>query len=125
MSAATTPAPGAVGTDDVPALFRPIRIRGLEIRNRVWVPPLCLYSVTELDGVPHDWHLVHLGSMAAGGAGLVIAEATAVSPEGRISDHDTGIWNDAQAEAWARVTRFIRSQGAAACIQLAHAGRQA
>ena len=109
----------------VPALFRPITIRGLEIRNRVWVPPLCQYSVTELDGVPHDWHLVHLGSMAAGGAGLVLAEATAVSPEGRISDHDTGLWNDEQAEAWSRITRFIRSQGAASGIQLAHAGRKA
>lgn len=108
-----------------PALFRPIVIRGLEIRNRVWVPPLCQYSVTARDGVPHDWHLVHLGAMAAGGAGLVIAEATAVSPEGRISDHDTGLWNDEQAEAWARVTRFIRSQGASSGIQLAHAGRKA
>lgn len=108
-----------------PALFEPITIRGLTIRNRVWVPPLCQYSVTERDGVPHDWHLVHLGAMAAGGAGLVIAEATAVSPEGRISDHDTGIWNDAQAESWARIVRFLRSQGAAAGIQLAHAGRKA
>lgn len=109
----------------VPALFRPITIRGLEIRNRIWVPPLCQYSVTALDGVPTDWHLVHLGSMAAGGAGLVIAEATAVSPEGRISDHDTGLWTDEQAAAWARVVRFIHSQGAAAGIQLAHAGRKA
>ncbi|WP_344375260.1 NADH:flavin oxidoreductase/NADH oxidase [Agromyces tropicus] len=108
-----------------PALFRPITIRDLEIRNRVWVPPLCQYSVTARDGVPTDWHLVHLGSMAAGGAGLVIAEATAVSPEGRISDHDTGLWNDAQADAWARVTRFLRTQGAASGIQLAHAGRKA
>lgn len=108
-----------------PALFRPITIRGLEIRNRVWVPPLCQYSVTERDGVPRDWHLVHLGAMAAGGAGLVMAEATAVSPEGRISDHDTGIWNDAQADAWARITRFIGSQGAASGLQLAHAGRKA
>lgn len=108
-----------------PALFRPIAIRGHEIRNRVWVPPLCQYSVAERDGVPHDWHLVHLGAMAAGGAGLVIAEATAVSPDGRISDHDTGLWNDAQAEAWARITRFIRSQGASSGIQLAHAGRKA
>jgi 2,4-dienoyl-CoA reductase-like NADH-dependent reductase (Old Yellow Enzyme family) len=108
-----------------PALFRPITIRDLTIRNRVWVPPLCQYSVTERDGVPHDWHLVHLGSMAAGGAGLVVAEATAVSPEGRISDHDTGLWNDEQAEAWSRITRFIRSQGAASGIQLAHAGRKA
>ncbi|WP_400993873.1 NADH:flavin oxidoreductase/NADH oxidase [Agromyces sp. GXQ0307] len=108
-----------------PALFRPITIRDLEIRNRIWVPPLCQYSVTERDGVPHDWHLVHLGSMAAGGAGLVIAEATAVNPEGRISDYDTGLWNDEQAAAWARITRFIRSQGAASGIQLAHAGRKA
>lgn len=114
-------APGPGG----PALFRPITVRGLEIRNRVWVPPLCQYSVTARDGVPHDWHLVHLGAMAAGGAGLVIAEATAVSPEGRISDHDTGLWNDEQAEAWSRITRFIRSQGAASGIQLAHAGRKA
>ncbi|MBM7504241.1 NADH:flavin oxidoreductase/NADH oxidase [Agromyces aurantiacus] len=119
MSAESSSAP------ETPALFRPITIRGLEIRNRVWVPPLCQYSVTELDGVPHDWHLVHLGAMAAGGAGLVIAEATAVTPEGRISDHDTGLWNDRQAEAWARITRFIRSQGAASGIQLAHAGRKA
>ncbi|WP_353827502.1 NADH:flavin oxidoreductase/NADH oxidase [Agromyces sp. SYSU T0242] len=108
-----------------PALFRPITIRDLEIRNRVWVPPLCQYSVTARDGVPTDWHLVHLGSMAAGGAGLVIAEATAVSPEGRISDHDTGLWDDAQVEAWARITRFVRTQGAASGIQLAHAGRKA
>jgi 2,4-dienoyl-CoA reductase-like NADH-dependent reductase (Old Yellow Enzyme family) len=110
---------------ETPALFRPLTIRDLTIRNRVWVPPLCQYSVTQRDGVPHDWHLVHLGSMAAGGAGLVIAEATSVSPEGRISDHDTGLWNDEQADAWARITRFIRSQGAAAGIQLAHAGRKA
>ena len=108
-----------------PALFTPITIRSLTIRNRVWVPPLCQYSVTSRDGVPHDWHLVHLGAMAAGGAGLVIAEATAVSPEGRISDHDTGLWNDEQAEAWSRITSFLHSQGAASGIQLAHAGRKA
>lgn len=119
------PSERAADRSEAPALFRPITIRELEIRNRVWVPPLCQYSVTERDGVPHDWHLVHLGAMAAGGAGLVIAEATAVSPEGRISDHDTGLWNDAQAQAWARVTRFIRSQGAVSGIQLAHAGRKA
>jgi len=108
-----------------PPLFTPITIRGLTIRNRVWVPPLCQYSVTARDGVPHDWHLVHLGAMAAGGAGLVVAEATAVNPEGRISDHDTGIWNDEQARAWSRITRFLHSQGAASGIQLAHAGRKA
>jgi len=115
----------SAGAGDAPALLRPLTIRGLTIRNRVWVPPLCQYSVIERNGVPHDWHLVHLGAMAAGGAGLVIAEATAVSPEGRISDYDTGLWNDEQAEAWARVTRFLRSQGAASGIQLAHAGRKA
>ena len=114
-----------VATPTTPPLFTPITIRGLTIRNRVWVPPLCQYSVTARDGVPHDWHLVHLGAMAAGGAGLVVAEATAVNPEGRISDHDTGIWNDEQARAWSRITRFLRSQGAASGIQLAHAGRKA
>ena len=120
------PAPGApAATGAAAGLFTPITIRGLTMRNRVWVPPLCQYSVDTRDGVPNDWHLVHLGAMAAGGAGLIMAEATAVSPEGRISDHDTGLWNDAQAEAWSRVTRFIRSQGAAAGVQLAHAGRKA
>ena len=95
-----------------PALFRPITIRGLTIRNRVWVPPLCQYSVTERDGVPHDWHLVHLGAMAAGGAGLVVAEATAVSPEGRISDHDTGLWNDEHEAACQRGDRAVPPVGA-------------
>lgn len=109
----------------MPTLFDPITIRGVTARNRIWVPPLCQYSVLAADGVPTDWHLVHLGSFAAGGAGLVIAEATAVTPEGRISAHDTGIWNDEQAKAWARVVAFIHDQGALAGIQLAHAGRKA
>ena len=95
------------------------------MRNRLWVSPLCQYSVTAADGVPTDWHLVHLGSFARGGAGMVMAEATAVVPEGRISPHDTGIWNDEQAAAWSRVVSFIHSQGATAAIQLAHAGRKA
>lgn len=107
------------------ALFSPLTIRDLTLRNRLWVAPLCEYSVVKRDGVPTDWHLVHLGSFARGGAGLVIAEATAVVPEGRISPHDTGIWNDEQAGAWARIVDFIHSQGAAAGIQLAHAGRKA
>src|SRR5690606_29749140 len=77
------------------------------------------------DGMPDDWHLVHLGSRAVGGAGLVLTEATAVSPEGRISPGDTGLWNDAQAEAWARIAAFIEAQGAVAGVQLAHAGRKA
>jgi 2,4-dienoyl-CoA reductase-like NADH-dependent reductase (Old Yellow Enzyme family) len=113
-------------TDDVTsALFSPLSLRSLTVRNRLWVSPLCQYSVTAADGVPTDWHLVHLGSFARGGAGMVMAEATAVVPEGRISPHDTGIWNDAQAESWSRVVDFIHSQGAAAGIQLAHAGRKA
>jgi 2,4-dienoyl-CoA reductase-like NADH-dependent reductase (Old Yellow Enzyme family) len=108
-----------------PALFSPITIRSLTLRNRLWVAPLCQYSVVARDGVPTDWHLVHLGSFARGGAALVIAEATAVSAAGRISPHDTGIWNHEQAEAWGRIVDFIHSQGAAAGIQLAHAGRKA
>jgi len=107
-----------------PALFTPLTIRQVTTRNRIWVAPLCQYTIETKDGVPADWHLVHLGSMAAGGAGLVMAEATAVNPEGRISDEDTGLWNDAQRNAWARVVAFIHSQGAAAGIQLAHAGRK-
>ena len=104
-------------------LFDPFPQRSLTLRNRIVVSPMCQYSAT--DGVPDDWHLVHLGSRAVGGAAAVIAEATAVSPEGRISPSDTGIWNDAQAEAWARIARFITRESAVAGIQLAHAGRKA
>ncbi|WP_062318153.1 NADH:flavin oxidoreductase/NADH oxidase [Demequina maris] len=107
------------------ALFSPLPLRAVEARNRLWVSPLCQYSCEEQDGVPGDWHLVHLGSFARGGAGLVMAEATAVLPEGRISPWDTGIWDDAQRDAWARIVRFIHGQGALAAVQLAHAGRKA
>ncbi|CAN5235394.1 NADH:flavin oxidoreductase/NADH oxidase [soil metagenome] len=107
------------------ALFSPIDLRGLAVRNRLWVAPMCQYSVEKQDGVPTDWHLAHLGSFATGGAGLIMTEATAVSPEGRISPHDTGIWNDEQRDSWARIAGFIRAQGAVAAIQLAHAGRKA
>lgn len=103
-------------------LFKPFTLRGVTFRNRAWVSPMCQYSAER--GIPNDWHLVHLGSRAVGGAGLVMAEATAVSSEGRISPQDTGLWNDAQAEAWARIVRFISQNGAAAGIQLAHAGRK-
>ncbi|PJJ61653.1 NADH:flavin oxidoreductase/NADH oxidase [Compostimonas suwonensis] len=106
-------------------LFTPLTIRGTTFRNRLWAPPMCQYSVLDRDGVPTDWHLMHLGSIASGGAGLVIAEATGISPEGRISPHDTGLWNDEQVEAWSRITAFIRSQGAVAGVQLGHAGRKA
>ncbi|WP_084106158.1 NADH:flavin oxidoreductase/NADH oxidase [Demequina sp. NBRC 110056] len=108
-----------------PALFEPLTLRGTTFRNRLWVAPMCQYSVERRDGVPTEWHLVHLGGMARGGAGLVMAEATAVLPEGRISPWDTGLWNDDQRDAWAPITRFIRAQGAVPGIQLAHAGRKA
>jgi 2,4-dienoyl-CoA reductase-like NADH-dependent reductase (Old Yellow Enzyme family) len=108
-----------------PLLFTPITLRGLTVRNRVWLSPMCQYAIDAQDGVPTQWQLVHLGARAQGGFGVVFTEATAVSPEGRISPQDTGIWNDEQAAAWAPIVRFVRSQGAAAGIQLAHAGRKA
>jgi 2,4-dienoyl-CoA reductase-like NADH-dependent reductase (Old Yellow Enzyme family) len=95
------------------------------VRNRIWVAPMCQYSAENRDGIPVDWHLVHLGSFATGGAGLVMAEATAVSPEGRITPQDLGLWNDEQATAFARITGFLHAQGATTAIQLAHAGRKA
>lgn len=104
-------------------LFTPVTIRGIEIRNRLWVSPMCQYSA--VDGIPNDWHHVHLAQFAAGGAGLIIAEATAVSPEGRISPADTGLWNDAQVEAWMPIVAAIRARGARAGVQLGHAGRKA
>ncbi len=106
-------------------LFSPIKIRDVEVKNRIWVSPMCMYSCEDRDGMPNDWHLVHLGARAIGGAGLVMAEATAVVPEGRITPWCTGIWNDQQVQAWKRVTDFIHSQGAVSSIQLAHAGRKA
>ncbi|GAA1857518.1 NADH:flavin oxidoreductase/NADH oxidase [Myceligenerans crystallogenes] len=103
-------------------LFQPITVRGLTLPNRVWLAPMCQYSAT--DGLPGDWHLVHLGARAAGGFGLVMTEATAVVPEGRISPADTGIWNDEQTAAWRRITDFLHARGAKAGIQLAHSGRK-
>jgi 2,4-dienoyl-CoA reductase-like NADH-dependent reductase (Old Yellow Enzyme family) len=104
-------------------LFEPITLRSLTVRNRVWLAPMCQYSAT--DGVPHDWHLVHLGARATGGFGLVLTEAAAVVPEGRITPEDAGIWNDVQKVAWTRIVEFVHSQGAAIGVQLAHAGRKA
>ncbi|HXU93074.1 MAG TPA: NADH:flavin oxidoreductase/NADH oxidase [Gallionella sp.] len=104
-------------------LFSRFRLRGTTFRNRIFVSPMCQYSA--LEGVPNDWHLVHLGSRAVGGAGLVTVEATAVTAEGRISPHDTGLWNDRQAEAFAPIAHFIAGHGAVPAIQLAHAGRKA
>jgi 2,4-dienoyl-CoA reductase-like NADH-dependent reductase (Old Yellow Enzyme family) len=105
------------------ALFQPFRQRSLSLRNRIAVSPMCQYS--SVDGMPDDWHLVHLGSRAVGGAAVVFTEASAVSPEGRISPQDAGIWNDAQATAWGRIADFIAAQDAIPAIQLAHAGRKA
>ncbi len=104
-------------------LLRPFTLRGLTLKNRIVVSPMCQYS--SKDGFADDWHLVHLGSRAVGGAGLVITEASAVSAEGRITRSDLGIWKDEHVEMLARIVRFLKSQGAAAGIQLAHAGRKA
>jgi 2,4-dienoyl-CoA reductase-like NADH-dependent reductase (Old Yellow Enzyme family) len=104
-------------------LFSPLKLREVTFRNRVFVSPMCQYS--SRDGMPTDWHLVHLGSRAVGGAGLVMVEATAVSPEGRISPDDSGIWSDGHAQAFRRITSFIREQGSVPGVQLAHAGRKA
>ena len=106
-----------------PHLFDPITLRDLTIPHRLWVAPMCQYSAT--DGVPNSWHRTHLGQFAIGRAGLVITEATAVNPEGRISPGCTGIWNSAQVDAWAPITAFSKAQGVPIAIQLAHAGRKA
>ncbi|MFJ2767156.1 NADH:flavin oxidoreductase/NADH oxidase [Streptomyces sp. NPDC087300] len=110
------------------ALFEPYTLRSLTIPNRVWMPPMCQYSALSEGpetGAPRDWHFAHYGARAAGGTGLIIVEATAVSPEGRISPYDLGIWNDTQVEAFRRVTDFLRSQGTVPGVQIAHAGRKA
>ncbi|HET6200220.1 MAG TPA: NADH:flavin oxidoreductase/NADH oxidase [Candidatus Acidoferrales bacterium] len=104
-------------------LFEPLTIRGVTLRNRIAVSPMCQYSCT--DGLANDWHFVHLGSRAVGGAAIVFCEATAVTPEARISPEDLGIWSDLHAKALARIVRFIHEQGSLAGIQLAHAGRKA
>ena len=104
-------------------LFEPLQLRDLKLRNRIVVSPMCQYS--SQDGFANDWHFVHLGSRAVGGAGLVFTEAAAVTPEGRISPEDLGIWKDEHVDALARIVRFIDQNGAVAGMQLAHAGRKA
>jgi 2,4-dienoyl-CoA reductase-like NADH-dependent reductase (Old Yellow Enzyme family) len=104
-------------------LFEPLTIRGVSFANRVFVSPMCEYS--SRDGFANDWHFVHLGSRAVGGAGLVFTEATAVTPEGRISPEDLGIWKDEHVDMLARIVRFVHAQGSVAGMQLAHAGRKA
>ena len=128
ITAATTTvaAPAADGRkihqrDGLPHLFRPISFRSVTTRNRIMVSPMCQYSA--IDGVPNDWHLQHLGSRAAGGAGIVCVEATNTEARGRISPGCTGLWNDAQRDAFARIVTLIKSQGALAAVQIGHAGR--
>ena len=104
-------------------LFSEFRLKDVSLKNRIVVSPMCQYSAAE--GVPNEWHLVHLGARALGGAALVIAEATAVSPEGRITPGCTGLWNGQQADAWGPAVRFVKRHGAVPGIQLAHAGRKA
>ena len=107
----------------MPELFDSLKLRDISIRNRLGVSPMCMYS-SEI-GRATDWHIVHLGARAVGGWGLIVAEATAVTAEGRISPHDAGLWNDDQIEPLARITRFIKTYGGTPGIQLAHAGRKA
>jgi 2,4-dienoyl-CoA reductase-like NADH-dependent reductase (Old Yellow Enzyme family) len=107
----------------VSQLFSPLRLRELEFRNRIFVSPMCQYSCS--DGLASAWHLAHLGARAVGGAGLVMVEATAVAPEGRITLNDHGLWSDVHTEALRPIARFIKEQGAVPGIQLAHAGRKA
>ena len=104
-------------------LFEPLRLKDITLRNRIAVSPMCQYS--SVDGYPNDWHLVHLGSRAVGGAGLVVMEATAVSPDGRISTADCGIYDDNHIEPYAKIARFIKQHRSVAGIQIAHAGRKA
>ena len=107
----------------MPKLFAPLALRGITLKNRIVVSPMCQYSA--MDGFANDWHLVHLGSRAVGGAGLIIQEATAVSPEGRISPEDLGIWHDEHLPMLRRINEFIIAQGSVPGVQLAHAGRKA
>ncbi|MGW7022771.1 NADH:flavin oxidoreductase/NADH oxidase [Streptomyces decoyicus] len=110
------------------ALFEPITLRSLTIPNRLWMAPMCQYSAAPegpAEGAPGDWHFQHLAARAAGGTGLILTEATAVSPEGRISPYDLGLWNDTQTEAFRRITGFLKEQGTVPGIQIAHAGRKA
>jgi len=106
----------------MPHLFDPLKLRDLTLANRIGIPPMCQYSA--VDGLAQDWHFIHYGSRAVGGAGLMILEATGVTPEGRISPADLGLWDDCQIEPLARIARYAQSRGCVAALQLAHAGRK-
>jgi len=107
----------------VSLLFSPLTIRSITFPGRLWVSPMCMYSA--IDGMPQEWHHTHFAQFASGGAGLIVAEATAVVPEGRISPRDTGLWNDAQRDAWTPIVDAVHARGARIGVQLAHAGRKA
>jgi 2,4-dienoyl-CoA reductase-like NADH-dependent reductase (Old Yellow Enzyme family) len=109
----------------MPKLFEPIKLRDLEVKNRIWISPMCQYSCENQDGMPGSWQQLHLGSRAIGGAGLIIVEASGVAPEGRITPWCTGIWNDEQATAWKTIVDICHSHGSKVAMQLAHAGRKA
>src|SRR6266849_3131384 len=114
---------GVVTVPAAPSLFTPLIIRGITSPNRIGVSPMCEYSSE--DGFATDWHLVHLGSRAVGGAGLVVVEATAIEPQGRITSGDLGLWKNEHIEPLRRITAFVESEGSVPGIQLAHAGRKA
>jgi 2,4-dienoyl-CoA reductase-like NADH-dependent reductase (Old Yellow Enzyme family) len=109
----------------MPKLFESLKIRDLEIKNRIWIAPMCQYSCENKDGVPGSWQELHLGSRAIGGAGLILVEASGVTPEGRITPWCAGIWNDEQANAWKKIVTTCHKHGARIAMQLAHAGRKA
>jgi 2,4-dienoyl-CoA reductase-like NADH-dependent reductase (Old Yellow Enzyme family) len=112
----------------VSVLFEPLTLRDVTIPNRVWMPPMCQYSAAPegpATGAPNDWHFAHYAARATGGTGLIVVEATGVSPEGRISPYDLGLWNDTQTEAFRRIARFLTEQGSVPGVQLAHSGRKA
>ena len=109
----------------MPKLFESVKLRQLEVKNRIWISPMCQYSSENKDGMPGSWQQLHLGSRAIGGAGLIIVEASGVAPEGRITPWCTGIWNNEQAAAWKEIVDICHSHGAKVAMQLAHAGRKA
>lgn len=119
------PGPGEAGGELASRLFEPFEQRGMTLRNRLGVAPMCTYSADAMDGLPTAWHVAHLGARAIGGFGLVIAEATAVEARGRISPQDLGLWSDAHVDAWRPVTAAVAAAGAVPGVQLAHAGRKA
>ena len=105
-------------------ILEPMTMRGLTARNRLWLPPMCMYSVEAQDGIVTDWHVTHYASRAVGGFGTVIVEATAVTPEGRLSPNDLGLWSDEQVAGQRRLVEAIHAGGALAGIQIGHGGRK-